>query len=69
MSAAPILDPQATGATDRRPQQATADPLGETCLRQGGTRTHGLDTELTGIERAEFEPWSDLDHPAQRVPV
>ncbi|MFI8258877.1 telomere-protecting terminal protein Tpg [Streptomyces filamentosus] len=53
--AARILDAQAAGATDRDLQQATADALGETYFRQGGTRAHGLDVELTDIEQIAFE--------------
>ncbi|MFI0829659.1 telomere-protecting terminal protein Tpg [Streptomyces roseolus] len=53
--AARLLDAQATGATDRELQRATADALGEVYFRDGGHRAHGLDVDLTDIERVEFE--------------
>ncbi|MFJ3616504.1 hypothetical protein [Streptomyces hydrogenans] len=53
--AARLLEAQAAGTTDRDLQQATADALGEVYFRQGRSRAHGLDVELTDTEQFAFE--------------
>ncbi|MEV4942871.1 telomere-protecting terminal protein Tpg [Streptomyces zaomyceticus] len=50
-----LLDAQEHGTTDRQLQQATADALGEVYFRDGGSRAHGLEVELTDIEQIQFE--------------
>ncbi|MFB8402260.1 telomere-protecting terminal protein Tpg [Streptomyces sp. NPDC055912] len=53
--AARLFDAQEHGATDRQLQQVTADALGEVYFRDGGSRAHGPEAELTDIEQIQFE--------------
>ncbi|MER6434602.1 helix-turn-helix domain-containing protein [Streptomyces sp900105245] len=53
--AARLFDAQAAGATEQQLQAITAEALGEVYFRDGGRRAHGLEVELTDVERLDFD--------------